>query len=239
MENKFVHTIKSIGLCIKYPFLNPRNRFTDLYYTNWTIEKYLYGSRGFFSKNKNDEGLKGEAFVDDYILLDFPDPNGSRMRNIHYIKNYGYAIWFYIVEFVYKYILQFFHCVPTYTEWDAIPDGWNKAFGKEFLQELGAAVKKLPREDRRKFRIQQIKEKYGSLRVYTNFGSPEIYDIIAKYEDISYHTCIGCGKPATKLTGGYILPYCDDCFAKHSYYDMPSAIMKNGEWTNSQWEDNK
>lgn len=236
MENKFIHTIKSIGLCIKYPFLYPRNRFTALHYTSWKLHNYLYGTGGLYNIKK--DGLRNKAFVDEYISLDFPDPDGSRLRHIHHIKNYGYAIWFYIVEFIYKYIVPFFHCIPTYTEWDAIPAGWNKAFGKQMLKELGDAVHKLPKIDRRDFRIMQIKEKYGSLQVYTNYGTNEIYDVLAKYEDLSYRICIDCGKHATKLTGGYILPYCDECFAKNSYYDEPYLIMKNGEWVNTQWEQN-
>ena len=64
----------------------------------------------------------------------------------------------------------------------------------------------------------QIKEKYGSLRLYTNFGNDEIYDVIDKYESISEKTCFECGKPATKMTEGYILPYCDEHFEKYNYY---------------------
>ena len=28
-------------MCIKYPFLYPRNRFTDLHYNNWKIIEWL------------------------------------------------------------------------------------------------------------------------------------------------------------------------------------------------------
>ena len=40
---------------------------------------------------------------------------------------------------------------------------------------------------------------------------------IAKYEDLSYKTCISCGKPATKISKGWISPYCDDCIGSHEY----------------------
>jgi hypothetical protein len=59
-----------------------------------------------------------------------------------------------------------------------------------------------------------------------------MYQLLLQYEDISYHTCIDCGKPATKLSGGYILPFCDDCFAKkYDHYVDPMAVIdENGRW---------
>lgn len=56
----------------------------------------------------------------------------------------------------------------------------------------------------------------NSLRWYDNGikqGS-HVHDIIRKYEDISERTCIVCGKPATRITTGWICPYCDDCCPK-------------------------
>lgn len=62
-----------------------------------------------------------------------------------------------------------------------------------------------------KFRIHQLKEKYGHMELYPARASEEIYDIICKYRYISYYTCVNCGRPAHYLTSGYILPYCEDC----------------------------
>ena len=39
---------------------------------------------------------------------------------------------------------------------------------------------------------------------------------INKYEDISYHTCISCGKPAKYLSTGWICPYCEKCAPRGS-----------------------
>ena len=68
-------------------------------------------------------------------------------------------------------------------------------------------------DDLDRWRIVQIKEKYGMLRVYDNGykAGSKIQDIIAKYEDMSARTCIICGKPATKITTGWISPFCDEC----------------------------
>ena len=43
MKNPFklIHRIiKSSILCIRFPFLYPRNRFTGLHYNNWKIQNY-------------------------------------------------------------------------------------------------------------------------------------------------------------------------------------------------------
>ena len=51
----------------------------------------------------------------------------------------------------------------------------------------------------------------NSLRWY-DFGNTEHgCDIIHKYERISERTCVRCGKPATRITTGWICPYCDEC----------------------------
>ena len=42
--------------------------------------------------------------------------------------------------------------------------------------------------------IHQVKEKFGGLRFYIGSGSEEVYDIISKYEALSYKTCETCGE---------------------------------------------
>jgi len=102
----------------------------------------------------------------------------------------------------------------SYTEWE-LPIGWHKAFGQMYLKELGAAIKEAGLE--REFEIQQIKEKYGSLRVYTNCYTEEIQGIIDKYEYLSENICIKCGKPDVKqITKGWIYPICFDCYTNKS-----------------------
>lgn len=98
-----------------------------------------------------------------------------------------------------------------YTELDDLPDGWNKAFGEQMCEEIKEAL--IEDDDLDRWRIVQLKEKYGSLRLYDNgtkIGS-RIKNIIHKYEDLSMRTCAVCGEPATRVTTGYILPLCDDC----------------------------
>lgn len=58
--------------------------------------------------------------------------------------------------------------------------------------------------------FQQIKEKYGSLRLYAT-AIDEIQTILDKYELLSIGYCIHCGKPARCKTKGWVEYYCEDC----------------------------
>lgn len=99
-----------------------------------------------------------------------------------------------------------------YTELDAMPNGWRKAFGIQMCEELREELIKF--NYLKKYRIAQIKEKYGELRWY-DFGIPKdskIWDIIDKYTELSRHTCMICGKPAETTSDGYWLEtICDKC----------------------------
>lgn len=99
----------------------------------------------------------------------------------------------------------------SYTELDAMPDGWRKAFGEQICEEIQKELSLLPEKARLDYRITQIKEKYGSLCWYCNWYTDEISKIIRKYERISERTCIKCGAPATKISLGWISPWCDEC----------------------------
>ena len=104
----------------------------------------------------------------------------------------------------------------SWTELDEMPNGWRKAFGEQMCEEIEKVLEEYNYQD--KFRVLQIKEKYGYLHFYYG-GLPEgvyekISNIVRKYEDLSEKTCIECGKPATCYTTGWISPYCDDCVPK-------------------------
>lgn len=97
----------------------------------------------------------------------------------------------------------------SYTRLDEIPNGWRMAFGLELCEELRIALIEENYLD--KFRFSQIKEKYGRLCLY-NFGASErVHAILRKYEKLSETVCIVCGAPATRITRGWISPFCDNC----------------------------
>ena len=98
--------------------------------------------------------------------------------------------------------------------------GWRKAFGIQMCKEIRAALLSHGWKYLFKYRIMQIKEKFGELRWYDEFSTQDIQDIIDKYEDISRRTCLVCGKPATKMSTGWISPYCDEHIGNRDYTEI-------------------
>lgn len=264
----------STYMCIRYPFLYPRNRFTDKHRINllhcpinklhnqsrqeiWVTgklvkekPKYLHKQHAFFNYrvelNIENKTLKINNEIDSQIFslnslmwnddkFEIADLNitfgmlGNPIIQV-YLKpkdendntNYGFSYykvklttnkikyrWFKIIKWIDEEVLDRILFLPTFTEWDAVEPGWNKAFGKQYLEDLKKQLKK----DKMlyKWRITQIKEKYGTFILYCNYGSPELYNIINKYESLSWNTCIQCGKPATYTSKGWIAPYCEEC----------------------------
>lgn len=111
-----------------------------------------------------------------------------------------------------------------YTYLDDMPEGWKRAFGKQMCEEIrGVLVKANYLYD---YRIVQVKSKWAELRWYDG-GAPssiyhELQDVIDKYTELSRKTCICCGRPATKLSCGWIDPFCTECAEKYlrSYRDI-------------------
>lgn len=112
-----------------------------------------------------------------------------------------------------------------FTRLDEMPAGWRKAFGEQMCAELKAV---LSEEDLPDYRVLQIKEKFGELRWYSNWHTDAIYAVTDKYEKLSARTCIICGKPATRITTGWISPYCDECVGT-------KLSMPIDEWL-AEWE---
>lgn len=105
----------------------------------------------------------------------------------------------------------------SWTRLDELESGWKIAFGEQLCEELKEALAKANYVD--KFRFSDIKEKWGHLCLY-NFGcNQEAWDVIRKYEGLSKYTCGHCGKPATKISTGWIYPYCDECADNLSKYE--------------------
>lgn len=103
----------------------------------------------------------------------------------------------------------------AFTLADDFPVGWWKAFGLMLCEDLRVELSKYHYLD--KFRITDIKEKYGQLRIYHN-GAPigcEVNDIIGDYSILSENICIRCGRPDSHMTNeGWIMPECYECYKK-------------------------
>jgi hypothetical protein len=81
-----------------------------------------------------------------------------------------------------------------------VGDGWLPLL-KELIQELI--------DDGWDRQICDIKEKFGTLRFYTNGGGENHYDIITRYENRSAHVCERCGQPGELRTTGWYKTLCD------------------------------
>ena len=290
MFNKIKKNINNIILCIRFPFLYPRNRFTGRHHVSPNLllkltnkyhrKAYTKISLGYrFYKDPKDctetntiiehvgkydfmvslisgQILKFESkYIESPIEFNLQNHVGSEfvitgitqsineftsdpfiIYHVHkkdIVKdNYGFSFKAFDIcvsrynEKIYNFIKYFWDniidricIIPSYTELDAMPDGWRKAFGIQMCKEIKKELKKY--NYLYKYRIMQIKEKFGALRWYDN-GSPNgcVYPIINKYEALSERTCIVCGKPATKISKGWISPYCDNCIGNCQFEEI-------------------
>jgi hypothetical protein len=86
-------------------------------------------------------------------------------------------------------------------------NGWEN-----LLYRLFEGIEKILEQDS-DFRIMQIKEKFGSLRVYTNFSNDLIDTLINKAELESEKICEDCGKKGKLVKlNGWLRTQCQKCF---------------------------
>lgn len=81
-------------------------------------------------------------------------------------------------------------------------NGWY-----DILDEMMAKIASLNLPD---FRFSQIKEKFGTLRVYTDYFDEKAERIIVEAERKSAMTCEVCGKSGSPRGGGWIKTLCDE-----------------------------
>jgi len=67
-------------------------------------------------------------------------------------------------------------------------------------------------EFRKDFKILQIKEKWGGLRIYVSTSDDKIDDIISYYEAKAEMTCEMCGEDGKLRTNGWFKTLCDKCY---------------------------
>jgi hypothetical protein len=137
---------------------------------------------------------------------------GFSYHKIDLIKNKFIYKLHHIFKWIDTQILDRIFILPTYNEWEAVEPGWKKAFGKEYLNELRTQLKKDGLLY--KFRIMQIKEKWGTFRLYFCNGSDKIHDIVNKYEHLSWNYCVKCGESSEVVSTGWTLPLCKKCADK-------------------------
>ena len=88
-------------------------------------------------------------------------------------------------------------------------DGWIPLI-EEMSEKIQDTLESRCPEHLDKFRILQVKEKFGTLRVYTNLYLDAIEDIIDEYVKLSSVTCEVCGnRGSLHLIRGWFSTLCD------------------------------
>lgn len=119
----------------------------------------------------------------------------------------------------------------SYTLNDCLVGSWQK-FSPKIWKELKAIL--IEGNYLHDFYFEQIKEKYGTLRLY--YGSiptkisDKMYAWENKYKKLSEQVCIYCGKPATHYTSGWISYVCKKCASKHKIKNELVELSKERDY---------
>lgn len=115
-----------------------------------------------------------------------------------------------------------------------IPDGWRTGFGLDLAEDLLDILVSTGSDLRGDLVIEQVKEKFGSLRFYyraTERIDDIIFDLVNLYEVVSAHTCVVCGDMhGVEMSKGWMSPYC------RSHLDMrPCYPEDDGYWSQDSY----
>ena len=83
--------------------------------------------------------------------------------------------------------------------------------------------------------VDQVKEKFGTLRFYYTGGNTYIDGLVSMAESMSGVTCEECGNPGEQRGGGWIHTYCNPCEEKRKIareesdkeYQLKKEKLKN------------
>jgi hypothetical protein len=85
--------------------------------------------------------------------------------------------------------------------------------------------------------LDQVKEKFGTLRFYYSGGDDYISGLVSMAESMSGVTCEGCGNPGKQKGGGWIKTICEPCETKREAehtkrleeYEFKKILKEGGE----------
>lgn len=209
------------ALCEEYPFLLPRNRWTDetsddYDYEYTEMDAMPAGWRIAFGDDLLKE-LKAELvkfnFLNEYRIAQIKEKFGG----LRWYDN-GYPIG--TLSEDYKEIRRAYdETIPRYD--------WKTQTLKDIRREhyiswyFGDVPEGMTKEDVDEYN----KDSVTIYHLHDIIERCKIDEILRKYEELSYKTCIICGKPAKYITEGWISPYCGDCIKKinDSYHPITES----------------
>lgn len=88
-------------------------------------------------------------------------------------------------------------------------DGWKDLLFR-LSEKIEAEILTFPEEMRKAFYVEQVKEKYGTLRFYMSGETDSMSTAIAIAEEESAVTCEVCGKPGVLRGHCWLYTACDE-----------------------------
>lgn len=108
-----------------------------------------------------------------------------------------------------RYLVQTYPSLYRPDQYFACGDGWFL-----IIEELSAELYNESQISGCSCEICDVKEKYGTLRVYTDSSNDKMERMIDKAEALSGKVCEVCGKPGELRGNTWFSTYCDDCMEK-------------------------
>ena len=87
---------------------------------------------------------------------------------------------------------------------------WQQKQNQEVKKDFGIEITG-GEEEYFPVKFDQIKEKYGGLRVYFSGGDEYVEGLVSMAENFSYHVCEVCGQKGNPNKGGWITTLCENC----------------------------
>jgi len=115
----------------------------------------------------------------------------------------------------------------------SLPKGWETLLS-ELCFQIEQHIRYLPSfrgeslPEEKKFRVVQVKSKFGGLRFYVNDEDDYIAGLITMAEALSYHICEDCGATAEKYINddNWTMTLCESCANKRNENTSHSRFTK-------------
>lgn len=89
--------------------------------------------------------------------------------------------------------------------------GWDDLLDRLFVL-MHDRWQRMECHEEERFSVMQVKEKFGTLRVYTGGADDIIHGMVATAESISSFICERCGASGARLSGkGWLTTKCQSC----------------------------
>jgi len=112
--------------------------------------------------------------------------------------------WFNILD-------QLMGNIQHHIDWKQKQHNWAIEWNKEHPDELREVPELVPQVT-----LDQVKEKFGTLRFYYTGGDDYISGMVTMAESMSGCTCESCGNPGERKGGGWIKTICEPCEDKRA-----------------------